>query len=109
MYSWIKEKIIDFFKKNIIVHFEKDFNTEEELYPCKNCIVLPAGCRELCDKIEMDNEIISKRIEKEKCCPDCGGKKFYDGPCGGASQNIECAKCRHRFNFYMFGFERIGV
>jgi hypothetical protein len=31
-------------------------------------------------------------------CPDCGGSIFRPGPRGGASQNIECAHCKSRFN-----------
>lgn len=33
-------------------------------------------------------------------CPDCGGREFYEGPSGGASQNWYCANdnCGSRFN-----------
>ncbi|UPK03081.1 hypothetical protein [Bradyrhizobium sp. 170] len=31
-------------------------------------------------------------------CQDCGGFIFRAGPCGGLSQNIECAGCGQRFN-----------
>lgn len=34
----------------------------------------------------------------DQSCPDCGGFTFRPGPRGGASQNIECAKCGARFN-----------
>lgn len=45
-------------------------------------------------------------------CPDCGGKKFLEGPHGGMSVNIECSKCGARFNIVPglaggFGKERI--
>lgn len=46
-------------------------------------------------------------------CPDCGGTKFLEGPHGGLSVNIKCAKCGARFNIVprlagSFGKERIG-
>jgi hypothetical protein len=31
-------------------------------------------------------------------CPDCGCTIFRGGPRGGVSQNIECARCKSRFN-----------
>jgi len=31
-------------------------------------------------------------------CPDCGARHFRPGPRGGASQNIECRRCKARFN-----------
>lgn len=30
-------------------------------------------------------------------CPDCGGQQFIEGPHGGASVNIKCAKCGSKF------------
>lgn len=34
-------------------------------------------------------------------CTYCGGTEFYEGPSGGMSTNILCAKvtCRHWFNY----------
>ena len=34
------------------------------------------------------------------CCPDCSGKEFYEGPEGGAAQNIFCANpdCGSKYN-----------
>lgn len=32
-------------------------------------------------------------------CQDCEGFLWRPGPCGGASQNMECVRCRHRFSF----------
>jgi len=34
----------------------------------------------------------------DESCPDCGCTIFRPGPCGGVSQNIECARCKSRFN-----------
>lgn len=34
-------------------------------------------------------------------CPDCGQTRWYLGPRGGASRNIECAHCGERFNVLM--------
>jgi len=31
-------------------------------------------------------------------CPDCGGEDFRPGPRAGISQNVECRRCRSRFN-----------
>lgn len=37
---------------------------------------------------------------REGLCPDCAHEGFYEGPSGGASQNIMCANdaCGSRFN-----------
>jgi hypothetical protein len=41
-------------------------------------------------------------------CPDCGATDFYEGPSGGMSVNIMCAKCSSWFNHMgPFGIERI--
>ena len=31
-------------------------------------------------------------------CTYCGGTDFFEGPSGGMSTNVMCAKCRHWFN-----------
>jgi len=31
-------------------------------------------------------------------CPDCGDNRFWRGPSGGMSLNIECKPCGSRFN-----------
>jgi len=44
-----------------------------------------------------------------KACPDCGSDKFFEGPCGGIAQNVECAGCGHKFNLMgPFGVDRIS-
>ena len=81
-------------------------------YPCTNCFILlsEVGCLELCDKVEMDNNKLTEKARNHPVCPDCGGKKFYNGPSGGMSQNIQCAKCKHKFNNALpMMFERIGI
>lgn len=41
-------------------------------------------------------------------CPDCGSEEFLQGPSGGLSINMQCAKCNHWFNHMgFFGIERI--
>lgn len=35
---------------------------------------------------------------EDESCPDCGCTIFRPGPRGGAAQNIECARCKSRFN-----------
>lgn len=68
-------------------------------FPCIECLVLPAGCSELCEKVEMDDDTLRGFVNKHKCCPDCGSEEFYEGPCGGMCQNMKCCKCGHKFNF----------
>lgn len=40
------------------------------------------------------------KIDTEKyfVCPVCGNDMFYEGACGGGSQNILCGKCFTEFN-----------
>lgn len=45
-----------------------------------------------------DDEPFGGRFTK---CTFCGSTSFYDGPSGGASQNIECADCGARFNIHL--------
>lgn len=45
-------------------------------------------------------------------CPDCKETKFLEGPSGGLSTNITCARCRSKFNIgggfgYLMVAERI--
>lgn len=50
---------------------------------------------------ELDIPAITAWIQKERCCPFCGCKRFIEGPCGGASQNMYCGntdECGARFN-----------
>jgi len=96
MFGWIK-----FWKK-------------KTKFPCEDCLVLPKGCKHLCNKVEMDNEKLRWRVKslsrKDKLvCPDCGNTDWYGGPCGGLSQNIMCSKCKHEFNIgaELIVFERI--
>jgi len=78
------------------------------IFPCKDCLVLPAGCSVLCDKVEMDNKKVMKLFLKHECCIDCGSTHLLEGPSGGMSQNIKCANCGHRFNLALPVFiERI--
>lgn len=82
---------------------------DENLFPCKECVVKPC-CSQACDKIEMNNYILREFVEKYNCCPDCGGTEFYEGPCGGASENIGCVSCGHWFNNSLpFSFDRIRI
>jgi len=72
---------------------------KNEKFPCKDCIIFPMGeCNALCDRVEKDNKEVMKLFLKYNACPDCGSEKLYEGPCGGASQNVTCAGCGHRFN-----------
>ena len=81
-------------------------------YPCEEChmTLLSQGCTQLCDKMEMDDEKILKHLLEFQTCPDCGSKKFYEGPSGGMSVNLQCAGCGHKFNNSMpLAFERISI
>ena len=110
----LKNKTIDY--TNIIKEFfnklKKKFNKievkykpiskltikKEIIFPCKDCVVLPSGCRALCDKVEMDNIKVKELFLKHKCCIDCGSTHLLEGPSGGMSQNIKCGNCGHKFN-----------
>jgi hypothetical protein len=67
-------------------------------FPCEGCLVYPGGCRELCDKVEMDNKKLKELFLKYNACPDCGSEQLYEGPSGGMCTNVTCAGCGHRFN-----------
>jgi len=106
---------IEFFKKPIVDKI-KDI-VDPIKFPCEECLILPAGCHQLCDKVEMDSEkmkaLIYRAGEKdgELHCPDCGYTKWYDGPSGGMCINSKCGRCGHWFNLapHLMGFERIHV
>jgi transcription elongation factor Elf1 len=85
--------------------------TKEYLFPCKECLVR-ASCNfsKPCDKLEINEEKILEIFLKHKCCPDCGGKAFYEGPSGGASLNVKCTSCGHKFNMSLpFFVQRIDI
>jgi hypothetical protein len=55
----------------------------------------------------MDEDKILAELNRGEC-PDCGGKKFLEGPHGGNCVNIECADCGSKFNICLPWFaERI--
>ena len=41
-------------------------------------------------------------------CPNCKNDKWYEGPSGGLSTNIECGNCHKRYNHSPFGLDYIG-
>jgi hypothetical protein len=65
-------------------------------------------------KIPWLKERVEQRTDEEwvksNVCPDCREEGFYEGPSGGASQNIICANhaCQARFNVTPFGIDRVG-
>ncbi len=92
---WIKKMI----KKVLDIKDPDIKDPEEKKFPCKECVVLITGeCRELCDKVEINSDLLKGLFEKHNCCPDCGSDSFYEGPSGGGAQNVSCAGCGHRFN-----------
>jgi hypothetical protein len=40
-------------------------------------------------------------MERFTACLHCGGTSFYEGPRGGLSLNIFCAKCGAGFNIHL--------
>ena len=68
-------------------------------FVCEDCLV-KASCdlSKPCDKLEMDEDKLRDFFTSFRCCPDCGSKKFYEGPSGGMAQNMECTGCGHWFN-----------
>jgi hypothetical protein len=42
-------------------------------------------------------------------CPNCESGHLYDGPSGGASQNIRCLVCGQGYNVTPFGIDNIGI
>jgi hypothetical protein len=52
-----------------------------------------------------DEAELTTWFETHSSCPDCGGLEFLDGPRGGMSQNIQCARpsCGTWFNTARLG------
>ena len=76
--------------------FDHIFSIDSE-YPCKGCVVVSC-CTNLCEKIEFDDELLILRLQKEYCCPDCGGEfELYheDG-----HVDVRCLTCFHQFKVY---------
>lgn len=49
----------------------------------------------------MKHDLRTGKVEEVKFsdrCWDCGCTQFYEGPSGGMSTNIQCAKCGSEFN-----------
>lgn len=101
--NWLLNFVKKWFSNN-------DVTQKIEIFPCKECLIL-TSCMELCNKIEMDDKKLYAKIIKYECCPDCGGIEFREGPRGGASLNVMCIKCRHKFNIVgdLWDIQRIGI
>lgn len=41
-------------------------------------------------------------IDLSKGCPDCGCRRYFEGPAGGACINVMCADCQQWFNLCTF-------
>lgn len=54
------------------------------------------------NELKYEKEKNDSKEEANIVCPTCKGTEWYEGPSGGCSINIECAKCGDRFN-YTFG------
>lgn len=69
-------------------------------YPCINCIAIPGGCYDLCDKVEINEEILKKYFNKYKnICPDCCGSLVQHEYGKLYSKDIyyQCDYCKHCF------------
>jgi len=66
-------------------------------YPCKNCLIILVGCKQLCSRIELDDDKLFEKIKKTMTgdkffCPDCGEYKW------DCYLNIfTCCYCNHKF------------
>lgn len=108
--KWFKNLFFRKKKSNRIQNNEQETEIIKVKFPCKVCVVRAACQGKLCKNLEFNGKKLRDFIEEENCCPDCGGTKFYEGPCGGAAQNIQCATCGHWFNCGLpLFFERIHV
>lgn len=58
----------------------------------------PWGRKRAPKRFQKDEPVKIKPVEQFTKCTFCGHDRFYEGPSGGASQNIECSKCGARFN-----------
>jgi hypothetical protein len=45
-----------------------------------------------------EKQIKGEAVQRFTRCTFCGCESFYEGPSGGAAQNIKCADCGARFN-----------
>ena len=90
------------FKKNKMKENETKVEKKisHEQFPCSsdNCLVR-AACTKPCDKLVWDTKELKDLFERYLCCPDCGSTEYIEGPQGGGSENIQCAGCKHYFNF----------
>lgn len=93
------ETIKGLFSKTQKININIPALIEKKKFPCEGCLILPMGCSELCDKVEMDENKLRDTVMESECCPDCGCKELAAGPCGGMCQNVTCRRCGHRFNF----------
>jgi hypothetical protein len=112
MFKWLK-----FFKKKTKEILVEKIIKRKIKFPCEDCLILPLGCKQLCDKVEMDNEKLrdfileNSKKDRELHCPDCGCVEWYNGPSGGLCINCKCSRCGHWFNLApgLLGFERVHV
>lgn len=84
----------------IIKNFIQNFFSKKISYPCDNCIVLPGGCSQICDKVEMNKLKLIEHFEKNfPICPDCGNELSLsdDGFFHGDNRYRQCKGCRHFF------------
>lgn len=86
--------------KKIEIYFRDVRNEIIKYTPvCKGCLV-KSSCdlSKPCEKLELDEDKLRDIFTQYRCCPDCGSKKFYEGPSGGMAQNMQCCGCSHWFN-----------
>jgi hypothetical protein len=86
-------------KKIIVDEKTMEIGSKYFKFPCSddNCLVR-VSCRQACDKLIMDDNILMEAFLQYNACPDCGSDKFIEGPSGGMAQNAKCKRCGHWFN-----------
>lgn len=95
--------------KRLLNHFRKPIAVAKFSGVCPDCggndsIVRPGGLRECNGCGRKERNLILAGIERG-VCPDCE-RELYDGPSGGASQNVVCGN-GHKFNYRGWDAERI--
>ena len=85
----------------ILDYVKNLFKKKKSERPCNDCIVRPC-CHEKCNRYrDYIIKVITNAEEifyDEHKMPCCGSTGFYEGPCGGANQNIICGKCGEKWN-----------
>ena len=59
------------------------------------------SCSQLCDKLYMDRNIVTKKVIKQRQCPDCGREIYqYNTYSNSYRKHFQCKRCKHIFRMY---------